>query len=1013
LQKYNNCYFAEYLNKIAIMRRSLIHCLLLLTGLFSMAVAQAQSTVVTGSVKNSKSLESVAAVSVTVKGTTSGTFTDDKGNFRLVTSQKLPFTLLITSVGYAPREVSITSNNQNVEVSLEPSFTLGDEVVVAASRLPERYIESPVSIERYNSQAIRNAAVPNFYDGLANFKGVDMTTSGLLFRTISTRGFNGSGNLRFNQLTDGMDNQAPGLNFSVGSMIGMTELDVDNIELLQGASSALYGPGGMNGTMLMTSKNPFKHQGLSFQIKQGVMHMDGRQRDRAPFFDWSVRWAKKVNDKLAFKFSAQMIQAQDWQANDTRNLSRNNVFSALKPGTRATDPGYDGVSIFGDEASLAMSAFSQAVLGQANAAGAGPIISALQGLFPIYLSQGPNAFANAFNGAFPAPFRPTALQLLPFMLGSLPGNTNFGAQTVSRTGYAERDLVDYNTYNVRLNGAVHYKLTEKLEASLVAYWGTGTTVYTGADRYSLKNLRMGQYKFELKHPKWFLRAYTTQENSGDSYATTLAALAVNGAWKGNTQWFQEYVGTYGYATGGLAPQPNGTLVATPQAPPAMAHMAARNTAQVGFAAPGSQQFRQAFQRAITTPISRGGAQFADATDLYHVEGQYNLTDVVKFAEVLVGGNFRQFSLNSRGTIFADTAGRINISEWGAYLQIKKELTNWFTITASGRYDKNQNFEGRFTPRVTGLIKLAKDMNFRLSYQTAYRFPSTQDQWINLQTPSTRLIGGLPNFNTFFNFANNPVYTAESLAAYRAAVAANPTPVGIATAAAGLRRLEFTTLKPESVNSYEVGFRGLITKKLLVDAYYYFSRYNNFIARLAGGRPASGLPAVGPVGAGNQAQFLELASTFTTAAFSFVTNSATPVDATGWGVSAEWQLPSNFSLTGNVSGDKLRNVPAGAVTFFNTPAWRYNIGFGNSKIGKNWGFNVLYRWQDDVSWEGTFGSGIVDAFGTLDAQISYRIPKTKSAIKLGGSNILNKYYISAFGNPEIGGMYYIQYSFNAF
>ncbi len=197
---------------------------------------------------------------------------------------------------------------------------------------------------------------------MANLKGVDLTTSSLTFRTISTRGFNGSGNLRFNQLVDGMDNQAPGLNFSVGNIIGLTELDVDNVELLQGASSALYGSGGMNGTLLMNSKSPFKYQGLSFQVKQGFMHFDDPARDNAtPYYDWSLRYAKKIGEKFAFRVSGQFVKADDWQATDYRNLQRNNVFSSLKDGDRNTDPNYDGVNVFGDEASASMQAFAQVV----------------------------------------------------------------------------------------------------------------------------------------------------------------------------------------------------------------------------------------------------------------------------------------------------------------------------------------------------------------------------------------------------------------------------------------------------------------------------------------------------------------------------------------------------------------------------------------------------------------------------------------------------------------------------
>ena len=141
----------------------------------------------------------------------------------------------------------------------------------------------------------------NFYDVISTLKGVDVTTSSLTFKAPTTRGFGGSGNTSFNQLVDGMDNQAPGLNFSVGAIIGLNELDIDNLELLSGATSALYGPGGMNGTLLMTSKNPFKYQGLSFIIKQGMLHVDGRERPVSPYYNWSLRWAKKSLKSLLLR----------------------------------------------------------------------------------------------------------------------------------------------------------------------------------------------------------------------------------------------------------------------------------------------------------------------------------------------------------------------------------------------------------------------------------------------------------------------------------------------------------------------------------------------------------------------------------------------------------------------------------------------------------------------------------------------------------------------------------------
>ncbi|MDB5232739.1 MAG: TonB-dependent receptor [Chitinophagaceae bacterium] len=951
--------------------------------IFSVAAIAQTPVTITGSVKNKKSLETVPAVSVSVKGTSEGTYTDERGNFRLTTTHKLPVTLIISSVGFGTQEVTVNSVSQAVNIDFDPVYIMGQDIVVAASRTPERILESPVTIERVSPAMIRNAPGASYYDIIANLKGVDMTTSSLMFKTPSTRGFNGSGNLRFNQLLDGMDNQAPGLNFSVGNVIGLTELDVDNMELLSGASSALYGSGGMNGTLLINSKDPFKYQGFSFLAKQGVMHVDNYERKASPYFDYSFRWAKKIGENFAFKITSQFIKADDWQANDKTNLARNNVLSGIKGGDRTSDPNYDGVNVFGDEVSASMSSFAQAVLfGPGN-----PSLPSVAAQLGAALGRAPTqaeivGFYATTTNAQLAPFKPFAVGL---------AQNYYGAQSVSRTGYDERDMVNYNAYNIKVAGGLYYKFKGGVEASLSGHWATGTTVYTGADRYSLKNLKMGQYKLEFKGNNWFLRGYTTQENSGESYAATIAAIYINRAWKDDQSWLATYTGTYSGAR-------------QQGAPDATAHAAARQAADAGRFLPGSPQFEAALNDAISKPIGKGGAKFADRTNLYHYEGQYNLTSVLKFAEVIVGASLRTYSLNSQGTIFVDTTGKINITEFGSYLQVQKKLfKDVLKLTGSIRYDKNENFKGRFTPRISAVIKVAKDNNIRLSYQTAYRFPSAQDQYINLQTPGSRLIGGLPQFKTYFNFAGSPAYTAESIVAYRTALA---TGTPSATAVGSLKVGEFNTVKPESVKSFEIGYKGLIAKKLLLDVYWYSSKYEDFIARVAVGRgqSASTNPAV---------NYQELASPFTTSNYSFVSNSPTPVKANGWGIGLQYEVYKGYNVMANVYSDQLKDVPAGLVTFFNTPKTRFNVGLGNDNVFHNIGFNVIYKWQDKVYWEGTFGSGEIPAFGVMDAQLSYKLTKIKSLIKIGSNNFWNKYYRSAFGNPQVGGLYYISFGYNVF
>lgn len=941
-----------------------------------LSYAQGQTSV-SGSVKNASTKEGVSAVTVSIKGTNILSFTDDRGNFKFSTIQKPPFTLIISSIGFVTKEIEF--NGQPLEVDLVVSYALGDEVVVSATRTSQKLLEAPVSIDIVSRNNIRNTPGGSYYDALNHLKGVDITTSSYTFKTVSTRGFNGSGNLRFNQMVDGMDNTTPALNFSVGNVIGLTELDVDNMELLSGASSALYGSGGMNGTLLINSKDPFKYSGVSFQIKQGVMHIGDSRSGATPFYDWSLRWGVKVSDKFAFKVGAEYVKADDWQADDSTNLLRNNVISKTVTGSRSSDPNYDGVNVYGDEVSSGMESFAQAAIFSAQ------LTDEAKGLMNSLIGGGYSyTQIQQILGSNPqtAPLN----QILPFYMASATGV--YGAQAVSRTGYNERNLVDYGAKNLKFSGGLYWNVNSSVQASLTANWGSGTSVYTGADRYSLKNFAIGQYKLEFKSKNWFLRGYTTQENSGDSYASTLTAIAINNAWKADQEWFAEYVGTYSDQV-------------LKNVPDAQAHAIARTVAETGRYAPGTKEFQAAFDKSVKTSISDGGSQFADKSSLWQFEGQANLTPYIKVVDVLVGASYRWYNLNSQGTIFADTSGKIKIGELGGYVQLQKRLfKDVLALSASGRYDKNDNFDGRFTPRVTATIKVAKDNHIRMSYQQAYRFPTNQDQWINLQTPGSVLIGCLPGFNDYYKFSSNPVWTSESILAYRTDFAThgvpNPTLLKVA---------EFEKAKPESVESFELGYRGIIAKKLLVDAYIYTSKYKDFIARTAVGRGASGDPAT---------SFIETLNPLSTANFSFVTNSTTPVKANGWGIGLDYQLGrKGYKVMANIYSDEIKDIPVGLVTFFNTPKTRYNLGFANANVYKGLGFNVLYKWQDNVYWEGTFGTGTIPSFGTVDLLLSYKIGKSSNLIKLGATNLFNNYYRNAFGNPYIGGLYYVSFGYNVF
>lgn len=960
------------------MKRFTKQMFLLLMFCLTVSYAQAQSIVINGTVIDKLSREPIPGAGITVKGKTVGTSTNQNGKYAFSTSEKAPFTLVISFLGYTSVEKLITGNTASLDIELEQAGILGQEVVISASRTPERILESPVSIERMGQNTIKEIAAPSFYDALNNMKGVEVSTQSLTFKSVNTRGFNSNGNTRFNQFVDGMDNQAPGLNFAVGNIVGINDLDLDNVELLPGASSALYGAGGINGTMLMTSKSPFDYQGPSFQFKTGINHVNDNHTDVQPYNQLDVRLAKAWNNKFAVKGTFSFLQAQDWQADNFSNFDRSSRTG--KSGSRSSDPNYDGINIYGDEVSQNMRNVAQSVL---NAGTSGFVQGALGLATPPTAAQidgfkSDPARLNALNG-----FLRTNATMRPFYAGlNTPGL--LPNQNVSRTGYEESSLVDYKTQSLKVSGSANYRFTKTIEAVAQVYWGSGTSVYTGSDRYSLRNFSIGQYKLELKGQDFFIRGYTTQERSGDSYIASILGSYINETSKKSTDWFPQYVGNY------IGAKSQG---ATDEA----AYAAARAAADQGRFVQGSPQFETAKNKILNTTISGSdfsksiyGAKFDDKTNLYHYEGMYNFSNLFNnVIEFQLGASYRLYQLRSNGTIFNDLIDKIDIKEYGSFAQLgKKFFDDKFKLTVSGRYDKSTNFEGRFTPRITGVYTVAKNNNIRVSYQTGYRNPTTQNQYIDLSVGggSQRLIGGIPQILDKYSLNANKPYTDVSYRAFLNSAAGGTPDPGL------LKTYNFDPkgVRPESVQAYEIGYRGLLGPKFLIDAYAYYNIYKDFITAV-------------------DVYQKELnGSAFTK--FGVPVNAKGKVTSYGAALGIDYLL-ANYTLSGNISYNNIGDIPDNYINDFNTPKIRYNLGIGKKELIKNVGFNVNYRWQGKFYWNSSFASGDVPAFGSLDAQVNFKIPSVNSMIKIGGSNVLNKYNFTSYGNPAAGAIYYVAYAFN--
>ncbi len=904
--------------------------------LFCCAVSFAQTTV-KGTVTDNNG-QPLPGANIIVVGTTTGTISDFDGKFTLTYNQEPPFSIQISSVGFETVTKEITTNPQTVEVILVEGTSL-DEVVISASRTPERIFESPVTVERFGLKEIKNTASADFYDGLENLKGVDVNTNSLTFKSVNTRGFATFANTRFMQLVDGMDNSTPALNFPMGNLMGMNETDIQSVELLPGAASALYGANAFNGILFMRSKSPFDHQGISGYYKQGMTSQDAAGDNT--YRDAGIRMAYKFSDKFAAKVNFGWLKGTDWAANNYNG----------KPGTGDTRDalGYDGYNVYGDEVSTNIRAASGG-------------------------------------------------------LGIIPD------VVVSRTGYNEEDLTDYNAESVKADWGLYYRpWANDFEIQYVGKVGTGSTIYQGTNRYYINGFTQEQHKIEVKNDNFFLRGYIVSDKAGDSYDMVFTGININRSWKSDEDWFGQYIQTYAAATLGGA---NDT----------QAHAAARAAAETGRLVPGTPEFQAAFNNVITNPDFASGSKFQDASKYYHVDGNYNFSHLWDEIEIQVGGSYRQYSLNSFGTIYTDYDGNIDYNEYGLYTQLQKQLdlneNLKLKLTGSIRYDKSEFFDGFLSPRLSAGFTINENHNIRGSFQTGFRNPTTQDLFIGLDAGRAILVGSAPdNLDRYtrtygvsasgqllgvpstIQQSGRAAYENSYLATSVQAFAQSENPADLVIANSDL-------VTPEKVTSFEVGYRGKLNKTI-VDLSVYYNKYQDFI---------SGENVIAPLygEVGDNSLSLAAVANGDYKVYQTYTNSPADVNAFGGSIGVSTKVFGDFDLSGNYTYAK-QDFDEDAFpdfrTNFNTPEHKVKASFGNTDLFKNFGFNLAWRWSDNYYWQATFGDGEIPSYHTLDAQINLRVPSFKSTFKAGATNILGDEYFTAIGTGNIGSMYYVSWTIN--
>ena len=958
---------------------------------------------ITGQVKAQDKKDPIPDVSVQVKGTVSGTVTDKTGNFKLRTRSKVPFTLVFSSVGFASQEYEVRSLGAGVNIELATQTVLGNEVVVTASRVPESILKSPVAINKLDIRAIRETPAPSFYDALENVKGVQMTTSSLTFKVPNTRGFNIPNNFRFMQLVDGIDMQAATLGVPLGNAIGPTELDIQSVEITPGAASALYGMNAINGMANLITKDPFTSQGLSIYQKTGVNHVDGIDHDPAILTETAIRFAKAFNNKFAFKLNAGYMQGTDWRSNTRLDQNPNNLKSA-NPGFPAlngpANVAFDGWNKYGDDAL------------------AGSNLVSLSGL-------------------------------------NIDGKPNQTLR-VARTGYWETDLVSPQVSNLKLDAELGYRVNEKVQISYGYRVGKMDGVFQRGNKIRLDGVVVQNHHLLVKGSNFQILGYVSLENTGNSYNVKPLAdnldLYSGGATdtKTPTSWGTKYKNALNsYAQG------NGGALTSSNLAAATAY--AREQADASRVKPGTPEFDQLKNTiikinnwdiksgSIPDAPATGGAALIQKSHLYHLEGQWDLSNAVKIFDLLVGGDGRIYEIIPDGNNFVDFSrpidqrnkpvsvdgkvpdssnfgSNIYYKKFGGFVQITKTFLNEkLKVFASLRGDYNPEFDPKFTPRLAAVYTLHQNHNFRFTYQLGYRFPAIFEALSYVNNGRVRRVGSLPYIDKGLGYLENS-YTQQSVVNFNAAVAALGNTDAAALANANLLKVaNLPNSRPERIISYEVGYKSiLLNNRLIIDVDAYANQYDGFLGQVQVYVPKG-------VTVGTDAAVLAMldrnrdatAATGTTAAsqgqdrYRVYTNAKNTYHNFGSALSVTYNFYRKFTVGGVVNYNQMQSNQSNDifVTGFNTPKWSTNISFGNREVVKNIGFNIVWRWQDSFLWESPLVTGTIAAFNTLDAQVSFHIPKIFTTIKVGGANILNHRYLQYAGGPTLGALYYAAITFD--
>ena len=955
-----------------------LRCGLLLALVLITTTGFAQN-VLRGTVTDGNTGETLIGATVLIEGTTTGDVTDIDGNFEITPDGAPPYSLVISYLGYVSRTIEVSDPRERIRVKLQPDQVMLQEAEVIGSRISDKQKQAPLTVESMDIRAIREAPSGDFYESLGALKGVDLVTASFGFKVINTRGFNSTSPVRSLQLIDGVDNQSPGLNFSLGNFLGASDLDLLRVEVIAGASTAYYGPGAFNGVVNMTTKDPWRFPGLSVSVKGGERNM----------LEGAVRWAQKFQDKngkdkWAYKLNVYALTAEDWYAE--------NYAPTINSPTTIDNPGrYDAINVYGDEFTTVNNDFTQRLSDRRDYPGLG-----------LFLRPGYREIDLVDYGTENIKLGGSVHYMIDDSLEAIV------ASNYSRGSTVYQGENRYRLKDIQFN-------QQRLEIRKPGTWFV-RGYFTGEDAGDTYDV--------------FTTAIRMQEASGSTQRWNIEYFnlwrSVIGNWQ-NPRLIDSIPGFLTIAEAGqqgintqvLYDQYLTNWIAENQEVFTQFHQLIAdsvNTMNTAFLdpayIPGTARFDQKLEEIKSKKFTDGGSLFFDRSQLVHGMGEYRFKP--EFAQIVVGASIRQYLPNSQGTIFRDTGDVvIRNREFGIYTGLEKPfMENKLRGTVTVRMDKNENFQALFSPAASIVYVPRTDRVFRVSFSSAIRNPTLADQYLYYNVGRALLLG---NVDGQFEEGGDSLFTIESFDAYRRTSGSN--------LLSGLAKLDWfhvERLRPEQVKTVEVGYRGTHWEKFYFDAGAYHSWYNDFIGYILGidaeFDPTTGFPIGG-------IQVYRLSANATeevrTQGASFGVNYYRKHATYGF----------NYSYNELRTGSDDPIIPA-----FNTPQNKFNISITGHELRipyttrQHLGFGINYRYVESFMFEGSPQfSGQIPSYDMVDVQINVKFPKANLIAKIGASNLFgiiplfdrkvpdeqrlervwDNRVLMVFGGPYIGRLAYAQ------